>query len=981
AFISGYPLLLFANRRDLQIIDAKSNGNTTIIQEGLEDAAAVDFYYEERSVFWTDVSLEMIKRTWVNGTQASENIITSGLVSPDGLAVDWIAKKIYWTDSETNRIEVSNMDGSYRKVLFWKNLDQPRAIALDPLNGWMFWTDWGETPKIERCSMNGDHSTRSVIVNDNIHWPNGLTLDYNDLKIYWADAKLSFIHSCDYDGKNRRSVIKGFLPHAFAITLSDRTLFWTDWQTRSIHSCDKITGSNRKVVLEDIYSPMDIHVFSAKRQPKGRDDHPCRVNNGGCSHLCLISATLPYYSCACPTGVKLKDNYTCAEGGEQILLLARRTDIRRISLDTPDYTDVVLQLHNIKHAIAIDYDPVDGHVYWSDDEVRAIRRAYLDSTGEEVVMSTGIDHPDGLAVDWIARNLYWTDTGTDRIEVSRLNGSSRRVLISEDLDEPRAITLDPEAGLMYWTDWGAAPKIERANLDGSNRVVLVNSSLGWPNGLAIDINNTIKKIYWGDAKLDKIEVANIDGSNRWVLVSENLPHLFGFSILGDYIYWTDWQRRSIERVNKHTGLERQQIVEQLPDLMGLKAVNVLTFSGTNPCAKNNGGCSHLCLMNAELGPMCACPMGLELVSNSKTCIVPEAFLLFTSNKDIKRMSLETNHRIMPIPIKGVHNALAIDFDINDDRIYWTDGELKSISRAFLNGSSIDPLIQYGLKFPEGMAVDWVAKNLYWVDTGTKRIEVSRLDGSSRRVIVWKDLHHPRALAVHPPNGHIFWTDLHDSGKLERAALDGTMRKILINNLGAVNGLTIDYGEDRLYWANGNFIESSDLDGRNRIKVVTEIAQPMGLTLYHDFVFWADWQRHTIERANKTTGTNRTTIQSNINDVRDLLVFHSSRQSGTNSCKDNNGGCSHLCLAHPVDHSSNTTHHCACPTHFRLHIDSKSCSAPNTFLLFSQKNVISRLVINKGGDLDPDTPEVVLPIPGLKNIKGLDYDPWNIIFTG
>ena len=71
---------------------------------------------------------------------------------------------------------------------------------------------------------------------------------------------------------------------------------------------------------------------------------------------------------------------------------------------------------------------------------------YLMTVGEEAVVRTGLDHPDGIAVDWVARNLYWTDTGMDRIEVSRLNGSSRRVLISDGLDEPRAIALDPEAG-------------------------------------------------------------------------------------------------------------------------------------------------------------------------------------------------------------------------------------------------------------------------------------------------------------------------------------------------------------------------------------------------------------------------------------------------------------------------------------------------------------------------------------------------------
>ena len=43
-------------------------------------------------------------------------------------------------------------------------------------------------------------------------------------------------------------------------------------------------------------------------------------------------------------------------------------------------------------------------------------------------------------------------------------------------------------------------------------------------------------------------------------------------IAGDYIYWTDWQRRSIERINKQRGDNRTVIIEQLPDLMGLKAV-------------------------------------------------------------------------------------------------------------------------------------------------------------------------------------------------------------------------------------------------------------------------------------------------------------------------------------------------------------------------------------------------------------------------
>ena len=136
SLFSGTPLLLFANRKDIRLVDGgASRGNATIVIDKLDDAAAIDFHHAESAVYWTDVSLYTIKRTWVNNTGVSEDIVVTGLSSPDGLACDWLAKKLYWTDSETNRIEVSNLDGSHRKVLFWQDLDQPRAIALDPLNG------------------------------------------------------------------------------------------------------------------------------------------------------------------------------------------------------------------------------------------------------------------------------------------------------------------------------------------------------------------------------------------------------------------------------------------------------------------------------------------------------------------------------------------------------------------------------------------------------------------------------------------------------------------------------------------------------------------------------------------------------------------------------------------------------------------------------------------------------------------------------
>lgn len=107
--------------------------------------------------------------------------------------------------------------------------------------------------------------------------------------------------------------------------------------------------------------------------------------------------------------------------------MARRTDICIVYLDSPDHTFKTLPLKHVSYTIAVDYDPVDGYIYWTDDTVQKIQRAKLDGSQQQDVISLEIQHPDGLAVDWVSRNLYWTDTGTDRIEVVRLNYGYRRV--------------------------------------------------------------------------------------------------------------------------------------------------------------------------------------------------------------------------------------------------------------------------------------------------------------------------------------------------------------------------------------------------------------------------------------------------------------------------------------------------------------------------------------------------------------------------
>ena len=118
-----------------------------------------------------------------------------------------------------------------------------------------------------------------------------------------------------------------------------------------------------------------------------------------------------------------------------------------ISLDVSYFVAQTLFNHvGNQRPIALDYDPVEDRVYWSDAAQGLIVSAFTNATSLKILFRCNILSPEGLVIDHVARNIYWTDTGTNRIEVARLDGSGRKELINTGLDEPRAILLDERNG-------------------------------------------------------------------------------------------------------------------------------------------------------------------------------------------------------------------------------------------------------------------------------------------------------------------------------------------------------------------------------------------------------------------------------------------------------------------------------------------------------------------------------------------------------
>ena len=79
------------------------------------------------------------------------------------------------------------------------------------------------------------------------------------------------------------------------------------------------------------------------------------------------------------------------------------------------------------------------------------------------------------------------------------------------------------------------------------------------------------RLYWTDAQLDRIESVDFDGKNRLVVVS-NVMHPYGITVYNSFVYWTDWQQKSVERADKLSGGHRQVIAENIDYLMEIKMV-------------------------------------------------------------------------------------------------------------------------------------------------------------------------------------------------------------------------------------------------------------------------------------------------------------------------------------------------------------------------------------------------------------------------
>ena len=162
--------------------------------------------------------------------------------------------------------------------------------------------------------------------------------------------------------------------------------------------------------------------------------------------------------------------------------------IRRANLDGTNIENLVTQ--NLVHPVGIALDLLHGKIYWTNlehnfDGTGEIQRSNLDGTNVENIL-TGIDEANSLTIDAIGGKLYWTDLRTKSIQRSNMDGTGLENVVT-GLDSPTSVALNLSEGKMYWTNAGPPASenlIQRSNLDGTNVENVVSGNF-FPWGLAI----------------------------------------------------------------------------------------------------------------------------------------------------------------------------------------------------------------------------------------------------------------------------------------------------------------------------------------------------------------------------------------------------------------------------------------------------------------------------------------------------------------
>ncbi|XP_062596354.1 low-density lipoprotein receptor-related protein 2-like [Saccostrea cucullata] len=280
----GMTAVFFTTGHEIRqiILDRKDYSGTVNSGQYL---GGIDVDMGRKLIYWTDTSMKKIRRAGIPqnmkvDTEALPQDLNIATYQPEDVAIDWVARNIYWTDSAHNTISVAKSDGRYAKVLIREDLGVSIGYCFDE---------------------NADGSDRVTVIGRGIINP--ISLDVFESTLYWASQQTGKLMTMDKFGRGVNvtlqaglllpSSLKIFHPRRHNMTVKNRCLSSTE---RCSHLC-LLTPDGFRCACPERAQFRDPFTCDAAWEEEIPDPELCICYNGG---TCLMINGSK--SCQCLTG-------------------------------------------------------------------------------------------------------------------------------------------------------------------------------------------------------------------------------------------------------------------------------------------------------------------------------------------------------------------------------------------------------------------------------------------------------------------------------------------------------------------------------------------------------------------------------------------------------------------------------------------------------------------------------------------------------
>jgi len=159
--------------------------------------------YLAKKVYWANQLKGTIERANLDGTGA-EPVLT-GLTAPWDIELDLVNQKIYWTEDDANgKINRANLSDGSNKTPLISGVDA-LGVAVDPARNKIFYTDFANK-KVFAASL-ADGSGATAIISTAITTAADIDVDYATGKIYYTDYGANRIKRFNADGTGGKDMV------------------------------------------------------------------------------------------------------------------------------------------------------------------------------------------------------------------------------------------------------------------------------------------------------------------------------------------------------------------------------------------------------------------------------------------------------------------------------------------------------------------------------------------------------------------------------------------------------------------------------------------------------------------------------------------------------------------------------------------------------------------------------------------------------